>query len=131
MKGTSIFAAAAAAAALVLAAGVAEAQQYPLRLPRGTSATVQRGTSAPERVREEALRPNPPVGPLYPVAFTYIPAIVMSDGTVWANFGYGYVQVRTACREPRVIDGRGMPATRGERTPCYLRTSQGGLVVTR
>lgn len=128
LKATSFFA---AAIALALAGGVAEAQQYPLRLPQGTSAQPQRGTSAPERVREEPLQPNPPVGPLYPVAFTYIPAILMSDGTVWANFGYGYVQVRTACREPRVIDGRGMPRTRSERTPCYTRTSQGGLVITR
>lgn len=121
-----------AAVVLTLAAGVAQAQQYPLRLPQGTSSGAQRGTSAPERVRHEPLLPNPPVGPLYPVGFTYIPAIVMSDGTVWANFGYGYVQVRTPCRQARVIDGRGMPTTRRqEQTPCYARTSQGSLVVTR
>lgn len=122
----------AAVALLLVTAGAAEAQPYPLRLPAGTSSTPQRATSAPERVREEPRLPHSPLGMAYPVSFGYIPAVVMSDGTVWANFGYRYVPVRTACQQTRVIDGRGMQTPqRGERAPCYSRNSQGGITITR
>lgn len=124
-----------AAAALACLAGVAGAQTYPLTLPAGTSAQPQRGTSPPPRVAEPGPQyPANPLYPAFPVSVTWIPAILMSDGTVWANFGNGYVQVRTACRQPRVIDSRGTrTTTRRERSemPCYSRNAQGSLVVTR
>ena len=125
----------ATAAAVLWAAASAGAQQYPLRLPQGTSAQPQRGTSPPPRVETPAVEyPANPLYSPYPLAYTYIPAILMSDGTVWANFGHGYVQVQTACRQPRVFDSRGMQtARRRERvqTPCYTRLQNGSLVVTR
>jgi hypothetical protein len=127
-----------AAVVLIGGAATAGAQQYPLRLPQGTSTQPQRGTSPKPRVEEpDPQYPANPLYPAHPVAFTYIPAIMMSDGTVWANFGYGYVQVRNACARPgRVIDSRGASTTSSNRRDtrdsyCYTRTSQGSLVVTR
>jgi hypothetical protein len=127
-----------AAIVLIGGAATADAQQYPLRLPEGTSAKPQRATSPKPRVEEADPRyPANPLYPAHPVAFTYIPAIMMSDGTVWANFGYGYVQVRNACARPgRVIDSRGASTTTASRREtrdsyCYTRTPQGSLVVTR
>jgi hypothetical protein len=126
-----------AAVVLIGGAATAGAQQYPLRLPEGSAAKPQRATSAKPKVEE----PDPlyPSNPLYsptPIGFTYIPAILMSDGTVWANFGNGYVQVRNACARPgRVIDGRGNSSAARRRDTrdsyCYTRTQQGSLVVTR
>lgn len=55
-----------------------------------------------------------PVFPRQPIVFTYIPAILMSDGTVLANFGFGYEPVTRACgggvvinSTPMVIAGNG------------------------
>ena len=126
-----------AALLLIGSAATASAQQYPLRLPSGSTAQPQRGTSPKPKVVEPD--PDYPANPLYtpfPVLFTYIPAIMMSDGTVWANFGYGYVQVRRSCARPgRVIDSRGSTTTSQRREPtdayCYTRNTQGSLVVTR
>ena len=42
-------------------------------------------------------------GAVYPVAYTVIPAIIMSDGSVWANFGYGYEPVSRTC----LVNGNG------------------------
>lgn len=129
---------AAIAVALVGSAAEAGAQQYPLSAPQGTSVKPQRGTSPKPRVEEPD--PRYPSNPLYsptPIGFTYIPAIMMSDGSVWANFGHGYVQVHTACARPgRVIDGRGTSTSATKRREqrdgyCYTRTEQGSLVVTR
>lgn len=47
-----------------------------------------------------------PVFPREPIAFTYIPAILMSDGTVLANFGFGYEPVTRACGGNVVINSR-------------------------
>ena len=124
-----------AAAAALLAGASADAQQYPLRLPAGTAAKPQRGTTPPPHVEApEAMYPANPLYSPVPIAFTYLPAIVMSDGTVWANFGHGYVQVRTACRQPRQLDSRGFDTRRRrqrETTPCYARNTHGSLVVVR
>ena len=130
-----------AAAGVLFAAASASAQQYPLRLPQGTSAQPQRVTSPPPRAETPDVRyPANPLYPgdalftPYPVAVTYIPAVLMSDGTVWANFGYGYVQVRSACRPARVFDSRGLASARRRdrvETPCYTRNAHGSLVVTR
>ena len=124
------------AAALVGAAANAHAQQYPLSLPEGQAARPQRATSAkPKPVEAEPLYPANPLYTPFPVGVTYIPAILMSDGTVWANFGTGYVRVNQACGRPgRVIDGRGTSTSKRREpahTPCYTRNSQGSLVVTR
>jgi hypothetical protein len=125
-----------AAVALLGATATAGAQQYPLRLPDGSAAKPQRATSPKPRVEEP--EPDYPANPLYtpvPIGFTFIPAILMSDGTVWANFGHGYVHVRNACARPgRVIDGRGNTSPRRQEPRdayCYMRTSQGSLIVTR
>ena len=125
-----------AAVALFGAAGTAHAQQYPLSMPQGTAAAPQRGTSAkPKPVEEDPRYPSNPLYTPYPIGFTYIPAILMSDGTVWANFGSGYVRVHHACGRPgRVIDSRGMSTSQRREpahTPCYTRNTQGSLVVTR
>lgn len=127
---------------LLLAAN-ASAQSPPLTLPRGqTARQVVKATTRPEAQR--APDPRYPANPLYPahpfpahrgraypVAVTWIPAILMSDGTVWADFGNGYVRVQRSCREPRVIDSRGMPKPKPATGACYTRNSLGSLVVTR
>lgn len=130
------------AAFVVLGAGAGQAQPLPLTLPAGQSrATVKATTRAdptpPVDPRHPAnpLYPSQPYPgtryPAYPVAMTYIPAILMSDGTVWADFGSGYVRVVRSCREPRIIDSRGMPKSRSQTTSCYMRDAYGSLVVTR
>lgn len=103
---------------------------------------------------------NGPSYPVYPIAFTLLPAIVMSDGTVYANFGFGYEPVSRACGRSRVLDGRGMStsqrypqpapaqrtaseqnlpsaqarraaAARAAQGACYARDGYGRLVVVR
>jgi hypothetical protein len=37
------------------------------------------------------------VRPAVPVAFTLLPAVIMSDGRVFANFGFGYEPVSRPC----------------------------------
>lgn len=98
--------------------------------------------------------------PVYPIGYTLLPAIVMSDGSVYANFGYGYEQVSRACGQGRVLDGRGMktplrnpqpvpapvtpsaenlPSVQAQRraasrvahSACYARDIYGRLVVVR
>jgi hypothetical protein len=127
-------------AAILLGASVAGAQAVPLSLPRGQARPVVRATTRAEpappvdpRYPANPLYPAHPGSryPAYPVAMTYVPAILMSDGTVWADFGSGYVRVVRSCREPRVIDARGMPKSRAPATPCYSRDAYGSLVVTR
>jgi hypothetical protein len=141
----------------LLGAAPAAAQVVPLRLPEGTTGcpTVQATTRPPE----PAYRSYDPGYAPYPVAVTYLPAILMSDGTVYANFGFGYEPVRRACRQPRVLDGRGfsreqythrapnqetasaqnLPSAQAQRqaasraaySACFTRTARGGLVVVR
>lgn len=126
--------------AAILVGSVAEAQSVPLALPNGQARPAVRATTRAEPA--PAVDPRYPANPLYPahpgyrypaypVAMTYIPAMLMSDGTVWADFGSGYVRVARSCREPRVIDSRGMPKSRAPATPCYSRDAYGSLVVTR
>jgi hypothetical protein len=56
-----------------------------------------------------------PLYPRYPVAYTLLPAIVMSDGSIYANFGFGYEPVSRSCgyglqtaTMGRVIAGNGV-----------------------
>jgi hypothetical protein len=72
--------------------------------------------------------------PRYPVAYTVLPAVIMSDGSIYANLGYGYVPVHQACAsqyvEPRVIDASGMlwsggsPLTTTQPAPAQRTASQ-------
>lgn len=73
------------------------------RLGQGGARTTVRATSP-----TPPPAPSVPAQPAYPVAFTLLPAILMSDGGVYANFGFGYEPVSRACgSHSRVIDGRG------------------------
>jgi len=68
-----------------------------------------------------------PVFPVQPVAFTLIPAILLSDGTVMANFGFGYEPVTRACGNavvmstPTVFAGNGVILTPGTTTVTYTQ----------
>lgn len=117
------------------------------------------GRQVVQPINREPVTPFP-VAPAYPVAFTLLPAILMSDGGIYANFGFGYEPVARACGRSRVIDGRGMrtsqrypqqapasvtssaqnlpsvqaqrrAAARAGQTACYARDSYGQLVVVR
>ena len=45
----------------------------------------------------DALFPSIPVQQAQPVQFTLVPAILMSDGSIFANFGFGYEPVLRSC----------------------------------
>ena len=69
---------------------------------------------------------NQPVFPRQPVMFTYIPAILMSDGSVFANFGFGYEPVRRSCgnqvvlsNQIQVVAGNGVVLSQG---PTYTQS---------
>ena len=56
--------------------------------------------------RQPVLVPNPtaPIPgnvsypqPVQPVQFTLVPAVLMSDGSIYANFGYGFEPVMRSC----------------------------------
>ena len=96
MKDTR-YAVAVAAPAAVLFAGPAEGQSrgrftMPKTKPRVVvqKPTASRATTAPRY-------PAYPVVPAYPVAFTLLPAVILSDGRIYADFGYGYEPVSRAC----------------------------------
>ena len=70
---------------------------------------------------------NQSVFPRQPVAFTLIPAILMSDGTVLADFGFGFEPVTRACGNavvmstPTVFAGNGVILSRGTTTVTYTQ----------
>jgi len=70
---------------------------------------------------------NQSVFPRQPVAFTLIPAILMSDGTVLADFGFGFEPVTRACGNavvmstPQVIAGNGVVLSRGSSTVTFTQ----------
>lgn len=41
----------------------------------------------------------------YPVQFTLVPAVLMSDGSIFANFGFGYEPVMRSCSHVVVVGG--------------------------
>lgn len=94
-----------------MAAGSAEAQlvngQWRVFQPQqGARVGVQATT--PTVFAQQGM--NPIVAPRQPVQFTYVPTIVMSDGTVYGNYGYGYQQVVTcgpAAVTPYAVYGTG------------------------
>jgi hypothetical protein len=65
------------------------------------------------------------VFPRQPIAFTMIPAIIMSDGTVVADFGFGFEPVVRSCSgvvvvgQPRVMASNGVVLSQG--TPSYTQ----------
>lgn len=65
------------------------------------------------------------VFPRHPIAFTMIPAIILSDGTVVADFGFGFEPVFRSCRgaivvgQPRVMASNGVVLSQG--TPSYTQ----------
>ena len=70
---------------------------------------------------------NQSVFPRQPVAFTLIPAILMSDGTVLADFGFGFEPVTRACGNtvvmstPQVIAGNGVVLSPGSTTVTFTQ----------
>jgi hypothetical protein len=49
--------------------------------------------------------PSYPNQPAQPVQFTLIPAVLMSDGSIFANFGHGYEPVLRSCSNVVVVGG--------------------------
>ena len=94
----------------------------------------RRATEAPRPQPTVVVVPQAPAGsfinrPLFvqPVAFTLIPAIFLSDGTVLADFGFGYEPVTRACGNavvmstPTVFAGNGVVLTPGTTTVTYTQ----------
>jgi hypothetical protein len=81
------------------------------------------------------------VFPRRPLYFTMIPAVVMSDGSVLADFGFGFEPVVRSCAgtvflsgEPKVIAGNGVVLSQGatytqpvpnQLTPSQISVSSG------
>jgi hypothetical protein len=64
------------------------------------------------------------VFPRRPVQFTYIPAVLMSDGSVFADFGFGYEPVTRACSGNLVLPRRQRLLVRGgasRQIPTYTQ----------
>jgi len=67
------------------------------------------GIEAPPKPREPEFGSNgfgQPVFNAQPVAIVLIPAILMSDGTILANFGLGFEPVRRSCGGTMVVNDR-------------------------
>ncbi len=126
--------------ALVLTAsltGVAAAQSKatPFRAqPRASGTRTATETPHPQQttvIVQSSLGFNEPlrqsVFPRRAVAFTLIPAILMSDGTVLADFGFGYEPVTRACGNavvmstPQVFAGNGVVLSPGSTTVTYTQ----------
>jgi hypothetical protein len=63
--------------------------------------------------------------PPQPVAFTLVPAVVMSDGSIYANFGYGYEPIVRPCANAAVVTTNGVMSPYGTVTyqpaaPTYV-----------
>jgi hypothetical protein len=80
------------------AAGTAEAQ---LVNGQWRVFTPQQGARSGVQVNTPTVFAQQTLVPRQPVAVAYIPTILMSDGTAYANYGYGYQQVVT-CTPPVV-----------------------------
>lgn len=109
---------------------------------QGSRGVFRLPAQAPGRQAVQAPRqaePSQVVGPVYRVpsyprylvAYTVLPAILMSDGSVYANFGHGYVPVRQSCARPgRVLSSSGVlhsnstPPTYTQPVPAQATASQ-------
>jgi hypothetical protein len=72
-----------------------------------TPAPTPRAAPAANPSYPESLFPPITVQPVRPVQFTLVPAILMSDGSILANFGFGYEPVVRSCASaaPVVVVG--------------------------
>lgn len=68
--------------------------------------------------------PSYPIQPVQPVQFTLVPAILMSDGSIFANFGFGYEPVLRSCvNTVVVVPGQAQRiASNGARIPNHGAT---------
>jgi hypothetical protein len=124
--------------ALTLGSGTAVAQNGPFRATPANArprqaiireqpkvVVIQQPVYYPQTYYQPAYYPSAnyqPAAPgaVYPVAYTVIPAILMSDGSVWANFGYGFEPVSRTCvvnGNGQVILSNGMVLTSPQATP--------------
>jgi hypothetical protein len=65
--------------------------------------------------------PSYPLQPVQPVQFTLVPAVIMSDGSIFANFGFGFEPVLRSCVSNVVVVG-GQPqriGSNGARIPNH------------
>lgn len=61
---------------------------------------------------------------VYPVARVIIPGLLMSDGSIWANFGFGYEPISRACAPVAVAPGTRVVAANGRvlsQSPNYAQ----------
>jgi len=90
------------AGALLVTATALEAQTQRVFRPR---------QGAPRQAAQPITKAEPadvaPASPSYPISRTLVPAIIMSDGSVYANFGYGYELVRRRCAALPVLGSNG------------------------
>lgn len=94
--------------------------------------------------------PIRPVPPVQPVAFTLVPAIIMSDGSILADFGFGYEPVVRSCAGGSTVvvqpvrrigaNGRVLPQSgpvqvttlsAAAQTACFTRDGLGRVFVYR
>jgi len=120
----------AVAVGLVFPASDAKAQQSGgvWRLspePNGTRAVEARKEPTVVVVSEPRI-PQRHVFPRFPVLVTLVPAILMSDGSVFANFGFGYEPVYRSCSgavvvgQPTVVASNGVVLSQPQR-PTYTQ----------
>jgi hypothetical protein len=94
----------------------AEAQAGKFSLPKSAPRQARTPTAA-ERAKAAPVLPAPvyhgqSAYPAYPVAYVLLPAVIMSDGRVYADFGYGYESVSRGC-------GAGVALTTYTPPPIY------------
>lgn len=116
---------------------------------------VRRGGIAPPPAAPPAATPAPMPGSAVPVAMGHVPAVLLSDGRVFADFGRGFEQVLRSCdtgwhhalaEPPQTYSAPVLSAGAGAVTPvqsapaqarsqagapCWTRQSNGTLVVVR
>ncbi|HJQ21268.1 MAG TPA: hypothetical protein VJ867_13050 [Gemmatimonadaceae bacterium] len=100
---------------------------YPQYTVGGSSYTVR------DASRRQRYPMYPDAGPTYvayPVAYTYIPAVLLSDGTVLANFGMGFEVVQRFCgstyvsNSPLIVSPNGQPVMSGDLPPAPNQATQ-------
>jgi len=119
----------------LLATSAAGAQAATGRYAPARGSGPQKGVQAPKRDSGPVVRPTTQMTPTpTPVALKMVPAVVMSDGSILADFGFGLEPVRRACSGAvvtsggRVIGGNGQvlsqPAPTMQPAPSQQTASQ-------
>jgi hypothetical protein len=134
------------ATGLALTSGVAEAQlrngRWQLSPQGGGAQAVERKPEPTVVVLTPQFVPHHHFVPIRPVSFILVPAIVMSDGSVFANFGFGFEPVLRPCNnavivgQPRVVAGNGQVLSQSQPTytqpvPAQLTASQQSIRSTQ